>query len=142
MPLSNYARDTFVAPHLSRLTAVGAPDIREQVKSWVNNFIVTTIMKLGKDYPHRQLTLHTLRRIEGAFQEYQEGREFLGAYVDKRANISSYFHALRHFETAALLAYHAYETIGTIISEKLFGTGKWFSVAATEPPTEHQQACE
>lgn len=120
MALSNYARDTFVAPHLSELTTVGAPDLRDHLKGWVNNFIVTTIVKLGKEYRHRQLILHTLRKVEGAFQEYHEGREFLEGYVNNRAEISSYFHALRHFETATLLAYHAYETIGTMISEKLF----------------------
>jgi len=105
---------------MSRLTDVGAPDLREQAKSWVNNFILTTIVKLGKDYQYRQLILRTLRSIEGAFQEYQEGREFLSTYVDKRADISSYFHALRHFETSTLLAYHAFDTIRTMISKDLF----------------------
>jgi len=118
--LSNYARDTFVAPHLSGLTTAGAPDLRNQAKGWINNFIITTIVKLGKKYRHRQSILHVLRTIEGAFQEYQQGREFLERYVDNRAEISSYFHALRHFETAALLAYRAYDTIRTVISEKLF----------------------
>lgn len=120
MGLSNYARDTFVAPRLSELTVVGAPDLRNKAKGWVNNFIVTTIMKLGKEFRPRQLILHTLRKVEGAFQEYEEGREFLEGYVNNRAEISSYFHALRHFETAALLAFHAYATIRTMISEKLF----------------------
>lgn len=120
MRLSNYARDTFVAPHLSELTMVGAPDLRNQAKGWVNKFIVTTIIKLGKEFRPRQLILHTLRKVEGAFQEYQEGREFLEGYVNNRTEISSYFHALRHFETAALLTYHAYDTIRTMISENLF----------------------
>lgn len=120
MALSNYARDTFVAPHLSKLTTMGAPDIQDLARPWVNNFIVTTIVKLGKEYRHRQLILHTLRKIEGAFQEYQEARDILQGYVKTRTDISCYFHALRHFETATLLAYHAYETIGTMISERLF----------------------
>jgi len=120
MGLSNYARDTFVAPGLSEITAVGAPDLRNEAKGWINRFILTTVIKLGKEYRPRQLILHTLRKVEGAFQEYGEGREFLEVYVNNRAEISSYFHALRHFETAALLAYHAYDTIKTMISEKLF----------------------
>jgi hypothetical protein len=120
MHLSNHARDTFVAPHLSKLTDVGAPDIREQEKSWVNNYILNTIFKFSIDYPHRQLGLRVLLSIEAAFQEYQAGRESMGVYVEKRHNISSYFHALRHFETSALSAYHAYDTIRTMIKKNLF----------------------
>ncbi len=126
--LSNHAKDAFVSPHLSELTKVGAPDLRDKAKGWVNNFILTSVLKLGKDYPYRLIIFHTLRKIEGAFKEYQAGRESLGRFMVKRREISSYFHALRQFEIAALLTYHAYETIGTLISEKVFEKGEGSSV--------------
>ncbi len=70
---------------------------------------------------NRQLLLYFLGKVEGAFQEYHEGRDFLASYLQKRNEaVSAYFHALRHFEIAALLAYHAYDTIRTMVQEKLF----------------------
>ena len=59
--------------------------------------------------------------MEGAFQEYHEGRNFLEYYI-KNPNkaISFYFHSLRHFETAMSLAYQAFETIRMMIKKKLF----------------------
>jgi hypothetical protein len=124
VPLSNYSIDTFVAPHLSELTSVGAPDLRgctEEYGHWVNNFILNTIFRVRLKERNRQLVLYFLRKVEGAFQEYHEGRDFLASYLQKRNEaVSAYFHALRHFEVAASLAYQAYDTVRTMVQEKLF----------------------
>jgi len=124
VPLSNYALDTFVAPHLSELTSIGAPDLEgcaAQYGHWVNNFIFNTILGVPLKDRNRQLYLYFLRKVEGAFQEYHEGRDFLASYVQKgNGAVSAYYHALRHFETALLLAYHAYDTVRTMIQENLF----------------------
>jgi hypothetical protein len=67
------------------------------------------------------MTLHVIRKIEGAFQEYHDGRDFLEKYIQHRNRpVSLYYHSLRHFELTALLAYHAYDTVMTMISKKLF----------------------
>ena len=127
MPLSAYSLDTFVAPHLSKLTSVGAPDLEkctDQYCYWVNNFILNTIFRVRPEDRNRQLTLYFLRKVEGAFQEYHQGRDFLTTYIQKPGEaVSAYFHALRHFEAASLLTYHAYDTIRSIIQEKLYGKG-------------------
>lgn len=124
MPLSNYSLDTFVAPHLSELTSLGAPVLEGctgQYGYWVNNFILNTILRVRLQEPNRQLILYFLRKVEGAFQEYHEGRDFVESYLQKRNEaISLYFHALRHFEVASSLTYHAYETVCTLVQEKLF----------------------
>ena len=124
MPLSNYSLDTFVAPHLSELTSLDVPSLHNctgEYGHWVNNFILNTIFRVRIEDRKRQLVLYFLRKVEGAFQEYHEGRDFLAAYLQKRNEaISEYFHALRHFEVAASLAYHAYDTVRTLVQTDLF----------------------
>ena len=124
MVLSKYSMDTFIAPRLSELTKAIAPDLHSCTKeygNWVINFILNTIFRVRIIERNRQLIMYFLRKVEGAFQEYHEGRYFLENYVKNRNKaISSYFHSLRHFEVAMSLAYQAFETIRTMIKEKLF----------------------
>jgi len=116
--------DTFIAPRLSELTKAIAPDLHSCTKeygNWVINFILNTIFRVRIIERNRQLIMYFLRKVEGAFQEYHEGRYFLENYIKNRNKaISSYFHSLRHFEAAMSLAYQAFETIRTMIEEKLF----------------------
>ena len=116
--------DTFIAPRLSELTKAIAPDLHSCTKeygNWVINFILNTIVRVRIIERNRQLIMYFLRKVEGAFQEYHEGRYFLENYIKNRNKaISSYFHSLRHFEAAMSLAYQAFETIRTMIQEKLF----------------------
>lgn len=122
--LSNYSLDTFIAPHLSELTSVDVPLLHGctgQYGHWVGNFILNTMLRVRIEDRKRQLILYFLRKVEGAFQEYHEGRDFLAVYLQKRNEaISDYFHALRHFEVAASLAYHAYDTLRTVVQKNLF----------------------
>ncbi|GAJ15000.1 unnamed protein product [marine sediment metagenome] len=115
MVLSKYSMDTFIAPRLSELTKVIVPDLHSCTKeygNWVNIFILNTIVRVRIIKRDRQLIMYFLRKVEGAFQEYHEGRFFLESYVKSRNKaISSYFHSLRHFEAAMSLAYHAFDTI-------------------------------
>ncbi len=124
MVLSKYSMDTFIAPQLSELTKAIAPDLHSCTKeygNWVINFILNTIFRVRIIERNRQLIMYFLRKVEGAFQEYHEGRYFLENYIKNRNKaISSYFHSLRHFEAAMSLAYQAFETIRTMIKEKLF----------------------
>lgn len=124
MVLSKYSMDTFIAPRLSELTKAIAPDLHSCTKeygNWVINFILNTIFRVRIIERNRQLIMYFLRKVEGAFQEYHEGRYFLENYIKNRNKaISSYFHSLRHFEAAMSLAYQAFETIRTMIEEKLF----------------------
>ncbi len=87
MPLSNYSLDSFVSPHLSELTTLGAPNLEgctDEYCHWVNNFILNTIFGVRINVRKRQLVLHFLKKVEGAFQEYHEGRDFLGIYLQKK----------------------------------------------------------
>jgi len=124
MVLSKYSMDTFIAPRLSELTKAIAPDLHSCTKeygNWVINFVLNTIFRVRIIERNRQLIMYFLRKVEGAFQEYHEGRYFLENYIKNRNKaISSYFHSLRHFEAAMSLAYQAFETIRTMIKEKLF----------------------
>ncbi|MDT8419517.1 MAG: hypothetical protein RQ754_03735 [Desulfuromonadales bacterium] len=127
VPLSAYSLDTFVAPHMSKLTLVGAPSLESVTGEycyWVNNFILNTIFHIRLEDRKRQLFLYFLRKVEGSFQEYEQGRHFLATYIEKPGEaVSAYFHALRHFEVATILAYHAYDTFRSLTQEKLYVKG-------------------
>jgi hypothetical protein len=127
MPMSGYALDTYVAPRLSELTVVGAPDLTDRISDsgqWVNTFLLNTILKVTLSERDRQLDLHLLRKADGAFREYDGARAFLTVYLDRRGEaVSAYFHALRHFETAMTLAYQAYGTLASMTHATLFTKG-------------------
>jgi predicted DNA-binding protein YlxM (UPF0122 family) len=124
MVLSKYSKDNFIAPKLSELTKVGAPELHYCTKeygNWVGNFILNTIFRVRTNGQSRQLIMYFLRKVEGALQEYHEGRNFLENYVkNPDKSISSYFHSIRHFETSMALAYQAFGTIRTMIQHDLF----------------------
>lgn len=116
MPLSNYALDKFVAPKLSELTEDSAPGLKDygEVKGhWLADFVLKSIFITRIEPLRRQVVMDFLRKVEGAFREYEEAREllsrFLAARTDKEhAFVYLYFHCLRHFETSMILAYGAY----------------------------------
>ena len=79
MILSKYSKDNFIAPKLSELTKVGAPELLSFTKeygNWVENFILNTIFRFRINGQTRQLIMFFLRKVEGAFQEYHEGEIF------------------------------------------------------------------
>jgi hypothetical protein len=124
VPLTGHALDTFIAPRLSELTVVGAPDLRgctESYGTWVNVFVLNTIFNVMPPARSRQLSLHFLRKTDGAFQEYEDARVALSSYLARPGErVSAYFHALRRFELAAILAYEACDTLSTMITERFF----------------------
>ena len=70
MVLSNYSMDTFIAPKMSKLTKIMAPDLHSCTKeygNWVGNFILNTIFRVRIIERNRQLDLYFLKKVEGAF---------------------------------------------------------------------------
>ena len=124
MPLTAYSLDKFVAPRLSELTCVGAPDIgqcSQHCGGWVNAFILNSMLRVKIEDRYRMLSIQLLRKTEGALQEYHEARDHLAKYlIDPGRAVSAYFHALRHFETSLILAYQAYEALRYMVQERLF----------------------
>ena len=124
MPLTAYSLDKFVAPHLSELTCVGAPDVSdcsEHYGRWVNAFILNSMLRVKIEDRYRMLSMQFLRKTDGALQEYHEARDYLVRYLaDPGQAVSAYFHALRHFEASLILAYQAYETLRYMVQERLF----------------------
>ncbi len=121
MPLSDYSLDKFVAPKLSQLNEWAVRDLRGCVREygcWVDNFILNSIFRVGIPRGRRQLMLYFLRKTDGALQEYEEARTFLGRYVAaSRPSLSHYFHALRHFETAMMLAWQACDAMNMVMEQ-------------------------
>jgi len=116
VPLSNYALDKYVAPKLSNLTENCAPDLKEfgvVQGHWLAGFVLNSILIAQIEPVRRQALMDYFRKAEGAFCEYQEGRELLSSFLAARADkdqafICLYFRSLRHFETSTIFAYGAY----------------------------------
>jgi hypothetical protein len=124
LPLTAYSLDKFVAPHLSELTCVGAPDVSdcsEHYSRWVNALILNSIFRVKIEDRYRMLSMQFLRKTDGTLQEYHEARDYLARYLaDSGQAVSAYFHALRHFEASLILAYQAYEALRYMVQERLF----------------------
>ncbi len=129
MPFTDYALDTFVAPKLSQLTACGAPPLSDRsakVDYWVREFSLHSMLRVRVEETHRQYIFNFLRRAEGAFHEYDIGRQFLKDYVDggNRDSVSRYLRAVLHLEVCISQAYQAFMLARNLLDEsKLFTSG-------------------
>jgi hypothetical protein len=107
MPLSNYARDRFVAPEMSKFTAAKIRDMSQvdsQQEHWLSNFIFNGIFRANVLSPQRQQFYNFLRRSHSAFAEYALAREATLAFIeDERRDPTRYLDAIGHWE--AFLAY-------------------------------------
>jgi hypothetical protein len=113
MPLTNYARDRFIAPKLSALTTCGAKPLRLDVSgtdAWLPDFVLNTAFRFTVAEPQRQLMFTLLRRVDGALSEYEAGRQALVTYFERRVHsgIQLYSRALLHFEVCVALTYQAW----------------------------------
>lgn len=113
MPLTDYARDRFIAPKMSALTTCGAKSLEldaNGVEAWLPDFVLNSIFRFSVAEPQRQLMFTFLRRVDGAVVEYEEGRQALVAYFERRVHsgIRLYSRALLHFEICLALTYQAW----------------------------------
>jgi len=101
MPLSNYAKDKFVAPKLSQLTECNAPDMSnydDQCTHWVANFALNSMLRVTVKQPQRAFFFTFLRRAETAFYEYENARRCLLEYIEQK-DLHKVLRAVHHFES-------------------------------------------
>jgi hypothetical protein len=107
VPLSDYAKDRFVAPEMSKFTAASIRDLSQvdsEQEHWVANFVLNVIFRANVLTPHRQQMYNFLRRSHSAFAEYALAREATLAFVnDPKRRPLQYVEAIGHWE--AFLAY-------------------------------------
>lgn len=111
MPLSNYARDRFIAPGLSSFTQANIRDMAEQTAaqaSYTAEYVLSTMFRGRFESPTHQQLFNFLRRSHTAFRAYQAARastlEFLRSETD--ADLV-YVEAVGHWETFIGCAWQA-----------------------------------
>ena len=98
MQPSNYLLDHFVGHKLSLLTVCGAPEITRDA-TWINTFILTSVIQADIEPKTRAFLFNFLRRAEGAFLAYRQAHAALLDYIGTSRNVlSPYFKALLNFE--------------------------------------------
>jgi hypothetical protein len=116
VPLSDWSKDNFVAPEMSKFTHASLPDMSEtdpQQGHWLANSILNNL--LG---PRRWLTpwyqqmYNMLRRSHAAFAEYDQAREATLAYLENPDDIMRYVAAVGHWEKFLADAWQAYDFFG------------------------------
>ena len=118
MPLSNWSKDRYVAPHMSAFTQAQIPDMTSVSKEqtfWLANFILNTLMRADVEERSRQRMFNFLRRAELAFRDHSAARERSLAYLANPDVVLDYLHAIAHWE--AFLS-HSYQALMLISSPK------------------------
>jgi len=115
MPLSNYAKDNFVAPHLSDFTSAKIEDLSAYIleqKHWLSNFILNSSFKFKVPRPERDYILSFLQRAQTAFEEYELARIHTEEFLARQeSGYSSYFSAHHHWEITVNLIWQSVRTL-------------------------------
>lgn len=125
MPLSNYAKDKFVAPRLSKLTQCHVPDMSQhdsQCMDWITNYVLNTSLRVNVPQPQRAFHFMFLRRSETAFYEYDNARNCLDEYV-KHKRLYRFIRAVHHFESFLSQAWQGYEILRRLLDRRVFEKG-------------------
>lgn len=106
MPMSDNARDRFVAPQISKFTSatirdMSAVDVEQQ--HWLANFILNSLLRTDVPSPQRQQLFNFLRRSHAAFDSYARARESTLEYLTDTQRNLKYIDAIGHWE--AFLGY-------------------------------------
>lgn len=125
MKLSAFARDTYVAPKLSKLTTCGAPEItdwQDRARGSLADFIIVSMLRVTFTESDRQYLFNIVRRVEGAIEEYANARTHLLAHLaaDDPNAVSHYLLSLMHFENCISQVAQANMLMAKWTGEKLF----------------------
>jgi hypothetical protein len=114
--LSSYAKDKFVAPEMSKLTAATIRDMSHvdaQQGHWLANFILNTIFRTDVPSPLRQQIYNFLRRSHAAFAEYALAREATLGFVNgSDRSPLRYVDVIGHWEAFLAYSWQAHGFIG------------------------------
>ncbi len=95
---TDYFLDHFVAHKISELKTCGAPEIPGERSSWLNSFILGSVVRFKLPATERAFAFNFLRRTENTLYAYREGRGALLEYLGTpRTTISPYFQATFKF---------------------------------------------
>jgi hypothetical protein len=111
MPLTDYAKDKFIAPYISAFTDAAIADLSEvgpARNGWVRSFILNSIFRGKFDGAVQAMLFNFLRRTQAAFEEHASARSATLAYLDNPETVSEYLTAISHWEILLSQTYQAY----------------------------------
>jgi len=112
VPLSDWSKDNFVAPEMSKLTGADVPDLSKtdaEQEHWLANFILNNLLGPQRYVtPLRQQMYNFLRRSHAAFEDYARGRDATLAYLADPESVLPYITAINHWEKFLADAWQAY----------------------------------
>lgn len=126
-PLSNYAKDTFIAPGLSGFTQADIPDMSRhssQSSQWLDNHVLNIMLRGSWSPPLSAYVFNFLRRAAYAFHEHDEARRAsLSSLAFRNQSPSTYAEALFHWETFLGQSWHALKLLQGAFDLTLFKKG-------------------
>ncbi len=127
MPFTKSAVELFISARAAAVTECGASDMKTmdpESAHWLSNFGLAVIFNDFPPTEMRPFVINFIRRIYGAFIEYDFARqEVLKLVKDGHGRWSPYFAALTNFEVTVAQLYLALDSIRKVSNHNFFMTG-------------------
>lgn len=126
---SNYTKDKFLAPEVSKFTQADIPDMSlydPQSEHWFANFFLNSVLRGAWKPPFNAYVYNYLRRAEAAFSEHARARTATLTFLESgNQAIVKYTVSLLHWETYLGQCWHAYRTLQKAFNiERLYESGQ------------------
>ncbi len=126
-PLTNHAKDTFIAPELSGFTQADIPDMSRhssQSSHWLGNHVLNIMLRGSWTPPLSAYVFNFLRRATYAFKEHEKARRAsLASLAIRNQSAPTYAEALFHWETFLAQSWHALKLLEKAFELRLFEKG-------------------
>lgn len=122
--LSAHAKDTYIAPAVSKFVRAAIPDmshLRSQSSRWIPTYILNVVLRAEVPSPEREYRLNFLRRAVIAETEYHLARASTLAFLDSSGTVfRHYFEAIHHWEQFLAASWLALDTLRKWTGQKIF----------------------
>ena len=126
-PLTNHAKDSYIAPELSGFTHAVIPDMQghaSQASHWLDNHVLNVMLRGSWKRPLSTYVFNFLRRATNAFSSHNAARQAtLSSLECYNQTPSTYCVALLHWETFLGQSWHAFGLLEKAFSLRLFKKG-------------------
>jgi len=126
-PLTNDAKNEYIAPELSGFTKADIPDMgihSSQAIHWLDNHVLNVMLRGSWTPPLSTYVFNFLRRAMNSFRTHGAARQAtLASLASGNQSPSTYATALFHWETYLGQSWHALKLLEKAFSLKLFRKG-------------------
>jgi hypothetical protein len=116
MVLSDWAKDTLIAPEMSKFTQATIREmdsVDARMEHLLANFLLNVLGGSDPGVPMRQRCFNFLRRSQAAAREYKQARELTLRYLDAPDLVFLYVEAMTHWETFMAHAWQAFTVLAS-----------------------------